>query len=88
MPTTARSLLVGLLHKDPAQRFAFAQLSAHAFFANIDWQRLQLKQVAPPWRPSLDSTTDTRHFNVPREDLLRFVKTLPGPKENDPFHGF
>eukprot|EP00753_Platysulcus_tardus_P020356 PLAT7992.1.p1 GENE.PLAT7992.1~~PLAT7992.1.p1 ORF type:complete len:626 (+),score=261.89 PLAT7992.1:277-1878(+) len=48
----ARSLVVGLLAKDVADRLAFAdRLMEHPFFEGINWERLAERQVEPPYRP-------------------------------------
>jgi hypothetical protein len=83
-----RSLCAGLLRSDPERRYSFRDLQHHAFFDHIDWKRLKRKEVTPPWQPKLDGPEDLRYFSVPRDDLLRFLKTQAGPKTDDPFAGF
>jgi serine/threonine protein kinase len=88
MSSACRDVCAGLLRSAADKRFEFRDLKRHAFFEHIDWKRLLAKQVTPPWQPNVDDAEDVRYFNVPREDLLRFLKTQPGPKENDPFAKF
>lgn len=89
MSDACRHLCAGLLRVEPEERFAFRQLKRHDFFASVDWKQLELKQVTPPWQPKLDGPEDLRYFSVPRDDLLRFLKTQPGPpKDQDPFVDF
>uniref|UniRef100_S4PSA8 Akt1 n=1 Tax=Pararge aegeria TaxID=116150 RepID=S4PSA8_9NEOP len=35
----------------------------HAFFAAVCWPDLLAKKVAPPFKPQVDSDTDTRYFD-------------------------
>lgn len=88
MSSACRDVCAGLLRNAADKRFEFRDLKHHEFFEKIDWKRLLAKQVTPPWQPNLADAEDVRYFNVPREDLLRFLKTQPGPKENDPFANF
>jgi serine/threonine protein kinase len=88
MSSACRDVCAGLLRSAADKRFEFRDLKRHPFFEHIDWTRLVAKQITPPWQPNVDDAEDVRYFNVPREDLLRFLKTQPGPKENDPFAKF
>ena len=55
----ARSLLVGLLNRDPAHRLGVngaADIKNHPFFArHIDWKRLIAKKIQPPFKPAVVS---------------------------------
>ncbi|KAJ2362995.1 hypothetical protein H4S01_004523, partial [Coemansia sp. RSA 2610] len=54
------SVMRGLLAKDPTQRMGFSELKAHSFFGSIDWDRLEARQVVPPFTPS----TDQSNFDI------------------------
>jgi serum/glucocorticoid-regulated kinase 2 len=65
----ARSLLEGLLERDPSQRLGagredVAELRRHPFFAPIDWVRLERREIEPPFRPPLRHAHDTSCFEV------------------------
>ncbi|XP_033624570.1 RAC-gamma serine/threonine-protein kinase-like isoform X2 [Asterias rubens] len=65
---SARSLLSGLLAKDPTKRLGGGQEDAkeimeHPFFACINWEDLFDKKIEPPFKPSVKSETDTRYFD-------------------------
>ncbi|CAD6996390.1 RAC serine/threonine-protein kinase [Ceratitis capitata] len=65
----ARSLLAGLLAKDPRQRLGGGQddvkeIQAHPFFASINWTDLVNKRITPPFKPQVVSDTDTRYFDT------------------------
>lgn len=63
----ARSLLVGLLNRDPSQRLGVngaLDIKNHPFFArHIDWKRLIAKQIQPPFKPAVASAIDTSNFD-------------------------
>ncbi|CAG8543178.1 2371_t:CDS:2 [Ambispora gerdemannii] len=64
--TEARSLLMGLLTRDPSQRLGnngAQYIKDHLFFASIDWRRLIQKKVQPPFKPSVESAIDTSNFD-------------------------
>ena len=55
----ARSILTGLLTRDPTQRLGVngaEEIKSHPFFANhIDFQKLIQKKIQPPFKPSVSS---------------------------------
>jgi serine/threonine protein kinase len=56
MSAEAKSLIAGLLDKDPAQRLGcrgagVADVMGHPFFKGIDWDELMAKHVRPPFIP-------------------------------------
>lgn len=62
----AKSLLVGLLDRDSRKRLGDkgpAEIKAHPFFSTIDWKKLALKKIRPPFKPSVESAVDTSNFD-------------------------
>ncbi|XP_053202922.1 RAC serine/threonine-protein kinase-like [Panonychus citri] len=64
----AKSLLSGLLNKDPKQRLGGGpddakEIMVHPFFAGVNWQDVLEKKVSPPFKPAVTSDTDTRYFD-------------------------
>ncbi|CAN8177083.1 unnamed protein product [Coccothraustes coccothraustes] len=64
----SRSLLAGLLKKDPKQRLGGGpgdalEVMEHRFFAGIDWQDVVQRKLVPPFRPQVTSEVDTRYFD-------------------------
>ncbi|CAG8707650.1 5874_t:CDS:10, partial [Racocetra persica] len=62
----ARSLLTGLLTRDPNHRLGnngAQEIKEHQFFSAIDWKQLILKKVQPPFKPSVESAIDTSNFD-------------------------
>jgi serum/glucocorticoid-regulated kinase 3 len=68
VPPLARSLLEGLLVRIPDQRLgggpADAQaVKAHPFFAEIDWDKLDRKEIEPPFNPGVSDALDLHNFD-------------------------
>jgi len=36
---------------------------SHPFFANINWEDIYHKRIPPPFKPSIQSATDTSNFD-------------------------
>ncbi|CAH2090657.1 unnamed protein product [Euphydryas editha] len=63
-----RALLAALLCKEPARRLGAGpddahEIMTHPFFAAINWADLVAKKIPPPFKPQVDSDTDTRYFD-------------------------
>ncbi|KAI8377479.1 serine/threonine protein kinase [Radiomyces spectabilis] len=66
MSPDAKTLLRGLLTRDPNQRLGnngSQDIKNHPFFASIDWRRLNQKKMQPPFKPSVESAYDTTNFD-------------------------
>ncbi len=72
----AKNVLDAFLNKDPRNRLGcrydptlgcragFQDICLHPFFhPAIDWQRLESKQIVPPYKPMLTEDTDLSHFD-------------------------
>jgi serum/glucocorticoid-regulated kinase 2 len=62
----ARSLLTGLLTRDPSRRLGVngaEEIKSHPFFAEIDWGKLLMKKYQPPFKPNVKSAMDTSNFD-------------------------
>jgi len=61
MSPDACSLLEGLLTRDPAKRFGsdFNVIKNHPFFADLDWDKLERKEIDPPFKPEVYGKEDT-----------------------------
>ncbi|GAA5903858.1 hypothetical protein JCM6882_001333 [Rhodosporidiobolus microsporus] len=64
----ARSLLTGLLTRDPQQRLGVTgaeSIRSHPFFSkHIDFRLLMQKKIQPPFKPSVESAADTSNFDA------------------------
>lgn len=83
----AKQLLQGLLVKDPAQRLGGGaddalEITQQPFFASIDWPRLYNKEIEPPFKPLVQSETDTTYFD--REFTSEPVQLTPPPVRAGP----
>lgn len=83
----AKSLLGGLLVKDPTQRLGGGpedalEITQHDFFAPIDWQKLYNKEIEPPFKPLVQSDTDTSYFD--KEFTSEPVQLTPPPARAGP----
>ncbi|KZP01329.1 Pkinase-domain-containing protein [Calocera viscosa TUFC12733] len=67
MGSEARSILTGLLNRDPSRRLGVngaQDIKAHPFFSrHIDWRKLAAKKIQPPFKPSVASAIDTSNFD-------------------------
>ncbi|KAL4933651.1 serine/threonine protein kinase SCH9 [Aspergillus undulatus] len=67
LSTEGRNFVKGLLNRNPKHRLGAQddakELMAHPFFHDVDWEALGRKEVIPPFKPKLDSVTDTSNFD-------------------------
>ncbi|XP_028042605.1 RAC serine/threonine-protein kinase [Bombyx mandarina] len=80
-----RSLLDGLLTKDPRARLGAGpddahEIMNHPFFASINWNDLVAKKIPPPFKPQVESDIDTRYFDS--EFTGESVELTPPENEN------
>ena len=57
-----KSLLQGLLCKDPEARLKYPDIAAHQYFEGTDWEAVRKLKLTPPFRPHLSNSFDTSHF--------------------------
>lgn len=79
VPMDAAEFLRRLLLKNPRARLGFGPTGAidvksHAFFQEIDWQKLDRREIQPDWVPNLRGQDDVSYFdgiftNKPVESL-------------------
>jgi len=64
----ARSILAGLLTRDPTRRLGVKgaeEIKRHPFFHNhIDFKLLAAKKIQPPFKPSVASPVDVSNFDM------------------------
>ena len=78
--TEAKSLLKGLLERDPAKRIGSTEedakeLKSHPWFAQIDFRKLSRKEISPPFKPFVVGPEDTR--NIDKMFLNETAKDTP-----------
>jgi serine/threonine protein kinase len=62
----AKSLLEGLLTRDPAQRLGTKggdEVKGHPWFADVQWDKLIRKEIEPPFKPKVRNVEDTSQID-------------------------
>lgn len=62
----AKSLLEGLLTRDPALRLGTKggdEVKGHPWFAEVEWEKLIRKEIEPPFKPKVRSMDDTSQID-------------------------
>lgn len=61
----ARSLLTGLLERNPEKRLQDAKIiKAHPYFKGLDWDAIVRKEVEPPFVPNVKGKSDTSQVDA------------------------
>lgn len=60
----AKSLLEGLLNRDPEERLQGDAVLQHPFFSDINWDDLFSKKVDPPFKPEVKSKDDISQIDT------------------------
>ena len=77
----AKIFISSLLKENPTERLGYDQESGRdefrsaRFFSQIDWAKLENREIAPPFVPSLQNVKPTTYFE-PRSDFFQVSKTL------------
>jgi serum/glucocorticoid-regulated kinase 2 len=67
MSSEVVDLLKQLLNRDGVARLGNngpQEIKAHPFFASVDWRKLMARKYAPPFRPNVESASDTSNFDA------------------------
>lgn len=83
----SKLILWQLLEKKPSKRLGssandFNEIKNHSFFSSIEWQKLIEKRLEPPFRPLVNSDSDTCYFE--QEFTGENVQLTPPDKEISP----
>eukprot|EP01117_Protostelium_nocturnum_P017133 TRINITY_DN6921_c0_g1_i1.p1 TRINITY_DN6921_c0_g1~~TRINITY_DN6921_c0_g1_i1.p1 ORF type:complete len:441 (+),score=129.59 TRINITY_DN6921_c0_g1_i1:726-2048(+) len=92
----ARSILTGLLDRDPNKRLGSGktgaqEIKAHPFFKGVDWGKMKKKLIQPPFRPNLKSEMDVRFFDpdsTQETAAYSFKESQLTSKQQEIFAGF
>jgi len=87
IPRDAKELIMGLLNRDPQQRFDAKMIKSHAFFTQnlkMDWDKLEQKDIPPPLRPQMPGGDDSKNFpeRFVKDRLTSFVEAEPRLEED------
>ncbi|KAG2777292.1 hypothetical protein Pcac1_g12277 [Phytophthora cactorum] len=64
MQSTLKDLLRSMLQCDPSKRLSEVDtIKQHAWFENVDWDAVPLRQVTAPFVPTLACAGDTTNFD-------------------------
>lgn len=89
MSADAKDLISKLCQVNPAQRLGnlrggAAEIKKHPWFKSIEWEKLYNREMEPPIKPHVSSSTDTRNFeNYDDEPPRRTVYTSEMKKKYD-----
>ena len=62
----AADLICKLLCKDARRRLGnngVQEIKEHPWFSEVNWEMLELKQINPPFVPSINTPTDSKYFS-------------------------
>ncbi|KAM4748442.1 protein kinase C theta type [Rhinophrynus dorsalis] len=60
----AKDILIMLFVREPERRLGVkGNIRQHGFFQHIDWERLENKEVEPPFKPKVKSANDCSNFD-------------------------
>ncbi|KAJ3612177.1 hypothetical protein NHX12_020454, partial [Muraenolepis orangiensis] len=64
LPRDAKDILVKLFVREPEKRLGIkGNVRHHSFFSGTDWVAVELRQVEPPFRPTVKSASDCSNFD-------------------------
>ncbi|KAF7295958.1 AGC/PKA protein kinase [Mycena kentingensis (nom. inval.)] len=83
---TARDLIMKLMESDPSKRYGnmrhgAADVFAHAWFREVDWEKLERREITAPYLPRIAGDGDASAFDRYPEDeaSLNYGKSGPDP---------
>ena len=93
----AKDLLTRLLRKDPKKRLGYnpfkdiETIKKHRFFRNINWKKLEARELEPPIQPLITDPEAAENFNqeftqLPLSPVL--TKNFLSEAQSNPFGGF
>ena len=74
LSSEATSLLKGHLTKEASKRLGYgptgsADIMKHAFFKGVDWKKLEKREIASPFKPTIKSIDSVENFDKIWTDL-------------------
>jgi RAC serine/threonine-protein kinase len=82
IPPDVRAILHAFLSKEPKARLGFGPedarpVRAHAFFASINWEALERREIPSPYKPKVKDEMDTSNFDKQFTSEVRFRNCFP-----------
>uniref|UniRef100_A0A8C7RNI4 Protein kinase C n=1 Tax=Oncorhynchus mykiss TaxID=8022 RepID=A0A8C7RNI4_ONCMY len=94
----AVNILKAFLTKNPARRLGCMAeeggenaVTSHAFFIGIDWDKLNRRELEPPFKPRIKTAEDVNNFDpdfTQEEPTLTPIEDLLPSVNQDEFHNF
>jgi len=93
----AMHILGSILVKSPSKRLGMStcptgEIKDHAFFNSIDWDKIEKKQVPPPFKPNVSGPSDTSNFDssftMDSATLSPVDSEVLQSMDQEQFHGF
>eukprot|EP00826_Nyctotherus_ovalis_P040268 TRINITY_DN394_c0_g1_i34.p1 TRINITY_DN394_c0_g1~~TRINITY_DN394_c0_g1_i34.p1 ORF type:complete len:266 (-),score=75.37 TRINITY_DN394_c0_g1_i34:95-892(-) len=91
----AKDLLGHMLEKDVTKRMtSISDIKKHPFFAGVDFTKIFMRAVKPPFKPLIKSATDVSNFGEeftkenPLKETPQASLCSPGTKKDALFEGF
>uniref|UniRef100_A0A8C7HEA7 Protein kinase C n=1 Tax=Oncorhynchus kisutch TaxID=8019 RepID=A0A8C7HEA7_ONCKI len=94
----AVNILKAFLTKNPARRLGCMAeeggenaVTSHAFFIGIDWDKLNRRELEPPFKPRIKTAEDVNNFDpdfTQEEPILTPIEDLLPSVNQDEFHNF
>lgn len=80
MSAEAADICRKLLVREPTARLGYhgvEEIQAHPFWRGLDWDALMARKIAPPWKPAVRDSADTR--NIASEFTNEPAAVTPSP---------
>ncbi|EGG17682.1 putative protein serine/threonine kinase [Cavenderia fasciculata] len=72
-----QNLIANLLQKDPKKRLTIQKIKKHGFFKGLEWHKLERREIAPPFIPTVADAHDITNFDI--TDLQSRVSLSTSP---------
>ena len=77
----AKDLIMALLDQNTEGRLRLDQVRKHRFFKTIDWEKVESRQITPPYRPSFSCDYDSSNFAKFTADPSNSIEELINPSQ-------
>ena len=79
----AKKCLLKMLNRNPSKRPKLDQLMKEPFFKDIDWKKLEKKELTPPMILKKGNFENKKNIQSDQETQMLFEKTLPENENSD-----
>ncbi|KAF8918121.1 hypothetical protein CPB85DRAFT_1214331 [Mucidula mucida] len=78
-----KSLIRGLLQRNPGLRMCEPRIKRHPYFSMIDWSHVYYKRYIPPYIPPTKNASDTQNFDDTFLDMEPVLDEFEGNDQTD-----